>query len=148
MYAEALPTGFSFYDLGEVTSDAKGSALPDDLSNLHQSKALDQFLAIGFRLITETNTWVVTLFDSQLDSNIYSELGNILASQFASRLQQLEDSMEPILISPPMKLSTPLLTRWLEARPSLLARTYWHRFEDRSVAVHALVLSGEQGGTA
>jgi hypothetical protein len=145
---EALPGGFPFYNLGEVTTDPAAAPV---LQELQQPGALDHFVAIGFRLITDSNTWIVTLFDQQLDRDVYSELGNILASQFATRLQDLEAlnaGDEPLLISPPMKLSLSLLTQWIEKQPSLITRTYWHQLNGQAIAIHVLVLSGEQGGTA
>src|SRR4051794_39611054 len=87
--ANALPDQFEFYHLGQVSQQP---------SHAH----LDEVCAIAFYLSGDVEAIMILLFSKQLDSSLYSELGNILASQMATQLSN-KSGMD-LHISPPQKL--------------------------------------------
>src|SRR4051794_8579843 len=97
-----LPDGFDFYHLGRVET-REGSPFP--LFDL-ESALLGNESALSFQLRGDVSGTLLVLFDSRfthgLDTSVYAELGNILASRVADRLN--ESSGLDVMISPPQTL--------------------------------------------
>lgn len=133
---QALPEGFDFYDHGTVTPD------------LVQDYQLDEnvFLgcrAVGFKLFDDTDQWIIIFFDQELDQDIYTEMANLLASQFANQIARKDD--QSFLISPPQHISISLLEKWIRINPPTTARRYWHSLHGKLYPLWMLVIA-TQGG--
>lgn len=106
---DALPETFPFYHLGKV------EAL-DSASGPLWHESTHDFVGIRFDLSGELNARLFLFFQKDLDLSTYMEVGNILASQTASRYSL--GSQKTVHITPPHILSRESLGH--------LARTYFH----------------------
>lgn len=131
---KALPEGFPFYELGIVTAESteKITLIENSIKNC---------IAIGFRIYWETDAWFIVLFPQERDASLYTEMGNILASQFATRLSKDED--QELMISPPQNISISLLKKWIKTNPPITQKTYWHLFKGKSYPLQILVLDAD-----
>lgn len=145
LFSKALPESFQFYHLGEVRPSTGENHQPSPVFDWKNSTALEGYTAIGFKVLDEANLWFVVLFEKTLDTDVYSELGNILASRFATRLQRLRDGGDSLTISPPQKLSMRLFSKWIETSPPAWEQTYRHLNGDVNAPagkmVHVLILN-------
>lgn len=132
--AEAFPEGFQFYHFGDIISENEAS--PSDPNDPFQDTA-----ALGFRLLGSPENWIITLFNKNLDHDLYEELANILASQFASRFSLKRNN--PMMISPPKEISLPLLKKWMETHPPLASKTYWHLWHGNAYPLRMFVFNIE-----
>jgi hypothetical protein len=113
---QALPTGIDFYHLGRIELEQTSAPERLDLATGH--------FGIGYRLEGEIRGGIVLCLGEGLDVSVYSEAGNIIASQLASALsaeRQLEVS-----ISPPRVLTSQQFRSLLASGIATL-RTYIHR---------------------
>lgn len=134
--SQALPEEFEFYHLGKVLAQT---------AELHDFPNLEDTLAMGYAFNGDTNGILIAIFDRGLDSSTYSEMGNILASQFATRLSKNNEL--DVMIGPPKELSENTLGHLSRSASSTLARTYHHLYNGKIIPVQVLVLPlGEQGG--
>jgi len=109
----ALPQSFEFYHLGKVEI---APWQPSDSNALNDEILQRPLHSIAFTIIDEdlSRGVLLVLFDSALDLSTYSELGNTLASQIATRLSQT--SGFDAWISPPKVLNPVQLKRLLQLR--------------------------------
>lgn len=130
----ALPEKFSLYHLGEVTGQP--DAAKGELSSGDDSQA------VSFRLHGDAEGVLLVLFERGLDVSLYTELGNIIASQAVTRLQQ-QKGLE-VMISPPRLLGREQLAKLLASLSSVaiphLRRTYLHTNGRVIVPVETLYL--------
>lgn len=133
---QSLPQGFTFYDHGTVT--------PDLVQESHFDENLfSECRAVGFKLFEDTDQWIIIFFDKSLDEDIYTEMANVLASQFANQLARKDN--QSFLLSPPQKISISLLEKWIRAHPPTTARRYWHSLQGKLYPLWMLVIT-TQGG--
>lgn len=125
----AMPETFDFYHLGKV--EARPAEAEDFLD-------LEDSVFMGFRFQGDLNGILIAVFDRGLDLSTYTELGNIIASRFATRLS--DASSIDVMISPPQTLGEPLFRKLTSAAPSLLSRTYRHLDGKLSVPIQVLLL--------
>ena len=130
----ALPEHFPFYHLGEVTSrESNEEPTPDEDS-----------VAISFRMHGDLQGILIVLFERGLDVSLYTELGNIIASQTATRLNQ-QQAMD-VMISPPRLLAQGQVKNLLgsleneNTKTPRIRRTYLHTNGKVTVSVETLFL--------
>lgn len=128
----ALPEAFPFYHLGTVQADGAASARLE----LDGLRDLQEKFAVAFRFSGDFNGILITLFDRGLDLSTYTEMGNILASQFATRLSA--GGGADVMISPPETVAAAGIAR-LASAPGTVRRTYKHHFNEMIVPVELLV---------
>jgi len=128
----ALPTRFDFYHMGEVTLGSPAIEVQD-----HED-CLEGKNAVGFRLSGDGQIWMILLLDQALDSSIYQELGNIIASHTATQLSK-RDSLS-WMISAPQPVQNEQLKKILETTPAILRRTYTHIYEQTLIPIETLFL--------
>src|SRR4051812_12917874 len=104
----ALPEGFDFYHLGRI-----------ELQATEHEQPLGQ-IAIAYRIEGDARGVLLLLLDEGLDTSMYSEAGNIIASQLVSRLSR-EDGLE-LTLSPPRTLG-PAQLKTLLSQPHATARS-------------------------
>lgn len=139
----ALPERFPFFHLGEVALELDSrQGLADD------DAAAEDRARIAFRLLGELEGWLVIAVDAAVDLSMYSELGNILASQLANRLHR--DQGREIMISPPEPLDP---ERWESLLASLpeedrapVRRRYLHAHDGRVVPVDTWIFARDRKG--
>ena len=136
--ALALPERFSFYHLGEIRQEASA---PEFLQ-LHALDLSDQF-AVGFRLSGDVQAALVLLLDEGLDVSMYSEAGNVLASQLVTELAR--GSELDVALSPPLTLRGPQLERLTRAGGPSLSRNYLHAYGTNLIPMRVLLFSGTSG---
>ena len=136
---EALPQRFDFYHLGFVEAQGEDKMTvmnPGDTSEADR-------LAVGFSLQGDFKAFLVVLFDRGLDISTYTELGNILASQTASRLSRLlflsHPEAFPIMISPPAILNSTQIEAMVLGK-TLIQKTYLHKFSNRTIPVQMILI--------
>ncbi len=86
-----FPGGFDFYHLGQV--EALNSTSID----------FEGKQAVAFQLYGDQEGLFVLLFAEGLDTSLYSELGNVLASRMSRMLSESSDT--DLMISPPRLLN-------------------------------------------
>lgn len=134
--SNALPEGFDFYHLGKVEAQ---TAEPEDFP------AFEDTICMGYGFQGDVNGILIAIFDRGLDVSAYTEMGNVMASQFATRLSQ--KSGLDVMITPPRQLQDNTLGHLSRSASSTLARTYHHLHEGKIIPVQVLVLPlGDQGG--
>lgn len=143
--SHALPERFPFYHLGEVSpaSDAVSSS-----GDLPPAEALAEAEIVGFRISGELQGLALILFERGLDLSTYTEMGNLLAGRFVTRLSS-EQGIDA-MISAPFIPSEAQLSRVREtvrmARKPVLRRPYLHVHPDgRSSPVQFLLIPLEEG---
>jgi|GEM_PF-4807105 len=131
---KALPEGFPFYELGIVTAESaiKTTLIENSIKNC---------IAIGFRIYWDTDAWFIVLFQQERDKSLYTEMGNILASQFAARLSKDDD--QGLVISPPQNISIFLLKKWIKTSPPITQKNYWHLFKGKTYPLQILILDAD-----
>src|SRR4051812_47893563 len=123
---DAFPTDFDFYHLGRVEEQAELMLSLQDCS------------AIAFQLRGDATAWVVVIFSKELDSSVYSELGNILVSKMATQLN-LQAGAD-VIISPPHFLSPPQVEKILLASQPLERKTYGHFYQNSVIPIETWIL--------
>lgn len=115
---ELLPENFDFYHLGPVQalSEATPFVNPDE-----ETKGTD-LQGIGYSLQGDVQAAVLLLIPAGLDTSVYSELGNIIASQFADGLAK--DSGCDVLVSPPRIMAKAALERLIRGSDLMAKKTY------------------------
>jgi hypothetical protein len=126
---EALPQGFEFYHLGRIELEARPTHGGDDN------------IAIAYRIEGELRGLLLLLLDETLDTSVYSEAGNIIASQLVSKLSD-QEGLE-LTLSPPRILSSGQLRALRiqdHEQPHAISRSYVHRHGDRVIHLTAVLL--------
>jgi hypothetical protein len=140
---EAFPQVVSFYHLGTVNASAPSTTLTLTASELSEK------VGLLFRFLGDFSGSFLFLFDKGLDLSIYSELGNVLASQIATHLS--ENHERDILISPPHTLTHTQLVTLLKSSQPRFQQTYFHKHEKNLATIHTFMLprnSQEEIGNA
>lgn len=105
--ADALPSEFTFYDLGQV-SRLSAVKPPSEWNPTPEGRS-----ALAFSLLGEQPAILLFVFDtwiaSELDPTTFEELGNVIASKLCQRLS--ESSGSDYMISPPSLLNEAQWTR-------------------------------------
>lgn len=128
-WSAVLPQHFQFYHLGEVSSKA--------LFNKTENPLKDA-LAVGYQIKGDIQAVVLVIFDRGLDLSVYSELGNVLASQIANQLHSQKGF--DVLISPPQILSESLFENIQRSQKPLLKRTYAHVYHNFVIPIETWIL--------
>jgi len=126
---ESMPESFPFYHLGTVSSEPSihKIAMPTEFTDSQ---------VIGFQLLGDLQGWLVLVIDKGLDLQIYSEVGNIIAGQFSTRLSKILGG--EVMISPPRSITAKTLATLLQNDLPLLVRQYRHVFDDHSIPIQTL----------
>ncbi len=127
--ATALPEQFEFYHLGPVHLSPSPKTEDYEWSERH---------AIGIAFAGDMKALLVLLLEKHLDPSIYSELGNIIASQLSNRLYS-EKGLE-VLISPPVEISTQRLNQILNKESKMIRKTYVHSYKNLLIPIETLIL--------
>ncbi|MGK5084160.1 hypothetical protein WDW37_12760 [Bdellovibrionota bacterium FG-1] len=137
---ESLPKQFSFYHLGEVRLTPSVS-VPSDETTLPKNP-----VAVAFSVEGDVRGSMLLLFEEGLDVSVYSEMGNVIASQMVTSLAEKEGV--DLYISPPKILSSVQLSTILKNQHGV-ARTYLHQPPNApSILLQALVIPTETHGYA
>lgn len=128
--SELLPDGFSFYEMGSV---AQARSRASELRELIQDKN-----GVMFKLLGEPAAILIVLFDRALDVSMYSELGNILASQLCQRLSELGEG--DLMITPPLVLKPEQLGKLALMNSPFTQKSYEHRDGEKAVVIETLIL--------
>ena len=138
LYA-ALPEKFEFYHLGQVKRvDPK----------VETTELESDLIYIGFRIMDEVPVTLVLAFEASLEqgtqSSMQAELGNIIASKFAARLQK-ENRFE-VMISPPIALTYSKILKLLSSGPQPVITHYLHQLPSRtqSFEIKVVILSNTE----
>lgn len=127
-----LPEEFEFYHLGKI---ARATEKPDS-TDPQTELELGNSSYFAFQMIGDAvgvNATLLISFPKNLDLSIYSEVGNILASQLASKVG--------FMTSPPIYLKSEQAARIIEnARGSLLRREYFHLYDRLTLSLHFYIL--------
>jgi hypothetical protein len=123
--ANALPDYFQFYDYGTI----EAQTAPSQLDFTH---------AVKFNIFGDLEALLVVLFSKDLDPSIYSEVGNILASQAVSQLNRQKEL--GIMISPPEVLTEKQIGIILEMKQAFITRPYAHLIGDQMIPLEILIL--------
>jgi hypothetical protein len=129
--AGALPRKFDFYHLGVVRMQ---EGIQDDLWT-------GEAKAIGFAIEGDVRSALLIRVEFAEDMSVYAEMGNIIASQLATRLAAEHDL--DVLISPPRTMSARSVARLLSSLEQsgrrFERRTYLH-LHQKTVPVDAWIL--------
>jgi hypothetical protein len=125
-----LPEHFEFYDQGLVTRTQKS----DD-----QFRVGQRTLGLAYRIYGDWEGMIVLLIEQSLDLSMYSEIGNVIASRFASQLGDGPDT----LISPPMTLDPELILLYSKQNQRVAA-TYQHACEGKLIPLRVWILEATQ----
>jgi hypothetical protein len=127
----SLPESFPFYHLGTIEANQRADE-HSDLSDLQ---------IIAYALKGDVDAVFLVGIEKGLDSSVYSEAGNILASRLVTALAR-EASLD-VVLSPPQILSGDLYSK-LDARwETLLERDYLHLHEKNSVQVRCRLVGAK-----
>ena len=84
-------------------------------------------------------------FRKELDSSLYSEMGNIIASRIATQLKKNGDF--EVMISPPQPVGEDRIQFVLKEGDSSFRRTYAHNYKNTVIPLETLLLPGPLGGS-
>lgn len=135
---QALPLSFDFYEMGQIQSLlTEPEELPLDATG------------IAYRFSGDCTAWLILLFESSLDASLYSEVGNVLASQTANSLAKSEGL--GVMTSPPIFLNETQVSsirRRIQGR--IVQKTYGHFSKGGVIPIHLLLFSNlsEETGNA
>lgn len=132
----AFPRNFDFYHLGkvELLRTEHSADLP-----LQSPDFVAPGKAIAFSLYGDFRAVLVLWFPSELDQDIYTELGNLLASKVASQLSK--DNQLELMISPPNPLTDSQWEQLSRKSPILMKGYYAHHTDRRTLLVEAWILA-------
>lgn len=102
-----LPQSFEFYDQGTV---GLGPILENPATGASVTDLTDKF-GIVILLQGDIKGVVIGLFDQGLDTSMYSEMMNVIASRLSDDLAQYDDL--DVLITPPRVIEGDVLDRTL-----------------------------------
>lgn len=128
--ANALPSHFQFYHLGEVEMTPLLNSFADTTS-------------IAYRLSGEITALLVLSFAKELDMSIYSEVGNIIASRLVTQLS--EEGID-VTISSPKHLDPKQIKLLLGNKESIIRRTYAHLLKNSVIPLEATIFAASQEG--
>jgi hypothetical protein len=125
-----LPEHFGFFGLGTVELQSKVEAsqtLPLDF---------DLLRGVGFRvyhLDDAPSALLLFIFGADLDESMYTEMGNVLASQLCKSLT--EQQKQEMMISPPITLKSQQLRRLAgpEGKFQGPGRLYLHSYHSNGI---------------
>jgi hypothetical protein len=123
----SFPRSIHFYDLGKVELD---QIVVDESirSNLEHKQV------IAFQIHGDFHGWFFVLADALLEGSTISELGNCLASGFAS---QIADELTEI--SPPIYPTEKQLKRILSSRSIMMRAQYFAYWKNTMIPVEVWV---------
>ncbi len=93
---------------------------------------LHEHTAVAFQINGDVQGVLLLLFDFGLDSDMYAEVGNVIASRFVAQLDAV--------ISPPKTLNHSQLERLMRSQKPLLRASYLHHYEKTVVPLTVLLL--------
>ena len=131
--ASALPVHIDFYHLGTV-----------EQKTTNDSNTFRDACGVAFKIYGDLNGLMIVLFENDLDHSTYTELGNLLASRLATRLQ-VENALD-VMISPPQRIEASLVQSLTQKNSSIIRRTYAHFYKNSVISVETLVLSAQSEG--
>jgi hypothetical protein len=134
-FSDSMPDGFEFYHLGRVESAGDWA---DELSPSGNELPLEDRVAVAYRIQGDAQGALLILFDKGLDSSLYMEMGNIIASRTATQLNRIEGI--DVLVSPPQVLKEAMARSLLAQASPASRRRYLHLHEGRSISVETVIL--------
>ncbi len=137
-----VPERFFFFDAGEVT-------LTDSYQVI---AALDHWLdrwihpvGIAFRLVSMDHSHrflLIVVLESDLSLPMYSEIGNVIASQVVTALShQHEITLE---LSPPRQLTRHQLYRLQVLNPQMIQFNYQHQVHPNKMVPFTILLAAQK----
>jgi len=121
-----FPGSFEFYHLGQVKSHEAQSAPKAKFEAFAQAGS--KFLSFRVFTDSEERPWLMVLgFPQALESEVYAELGNVLASQVANLWAK--EKGQVWLVSPPSTAQTSVIAETLSRESVVVAQTYIHEQE-------------------
>ncbi len=124
----ALPDSFDFYHLGTVKQESHASI----------GYTAEKTCSIVFHLQGDLEAWVMILFDHELDTSLYSELGNLIVSKIANYLSA-KNGLE-IMISPPQSLNHAQAKKIIQTNTQAIKRTYVHFYNNSFIPIETVLL--------
>lgn len=140
LLTHSLPENFSFYHLGEIALRESAQA---PASLLDPS---DQRAALAYTFRGDIQAAIVLFIEPGLDISMYSEAGNIIASQLATRLAEKHGI--DVVLSPPTRLERSQLQLLASTMPEVAEKTYVHSHAGKEVLLEALLLIHSPGHLA
>ena len=133
---QSLKDGFAFYHAGVV--EPQCSVFHASLSSSLRASFMmgGKCHSFGFRFEGDLRGAFLLSVDGTLNSSMYAEMGNILASRLASRYPFGTE----IVISPPMLLNSKRVASLLKLSSRALQSDFVHRWEGREIRVLTLFL--------
>ena len=130
-----LPDSFEFYDFGRVENQGELSREKNEIHNEVVGVAFSIFPdGIGLEGDFGGRKILICTFDSGLDASMYIEVGNILASRFATRLG--EAASEGMMITPPQFLQAAAVRRMISLEEKVVLRTrYVHTYNQTLIPI-------------
>ena len=137
-----LPEQFNFYDLGTVQRTDKNTDLID-------KKILSNQIGVAFSIYSSEDlspvgvrSLLLLTFDEDLESDMYMEIGNILASRVAGQIHRRVG--ESILITPPLLLKNPSVQRLVQMKKHVLTDcTYQHIHNGKQIPLRVTMMKVE-----
>jgi hypothetical protein len=133
-FESSLPMHFDFYHLGRV--ERLGRSLRPEFWNLHDCVALQ------FKIYSMSESlvgYIYVFIDSGLDSSVYAELGNVIASQTSRSLSDSHRFGEEFFITPPRTITVPLVEKMVALGGEWTSLKYRHQHRDHSIEVPVLI---------
>lgn len=128
----AMPERFPFYHLGLV----ERTEAPLDLGTTDR-------LAFAFGIYGEFQGTLVLLVERGIDTSVYSEIGNTMASLFATRLSARGELTQ---ISAPKMLDSLSLGRVFNLSRIILTERYLHMAQGRVIPMEVMLLGDLKEG--
>ncbi len=138
-----FPGGFDFYDLGRVVPGQEPGDSVEDMQDDRMGVAFSVYPmdekepgAEGLR------TLLLAVFEEGLELEIYTEIGNVIASRFAGGLSKLLS--EEVMITPPLTLKPAAVQRLIQMkRQTITRKRYIHSFQNKVIPIDIMVLHVE-----
>jgi hypothetical protein len=133
-FESSLPKQFDFYHMGKV--ERLGRSLRPEFWNLQDCAVLQ------FKVYSMSESLVGYLYvfiHAGLDSSVYTELGNVIASQTSKALSEDKRFGEEFFITPPRTVTVPLVEKMVALGGDWTTLKYRHTLREHSIEVPVLI---------
>jgi hypothetical protein len=138
---QSLPQSFDFYGMGKVEAQETEVSTEAEPGEGKVGVAFSVFPMLDAE-DPKFRTLLLTVFDDGMETEMYSEIGNIIASRFATGVSKALS--EDITITPPLLLKTPAVQRLTRMKKqTLTVKRYVHAHEQKLIPIEVYVLKVE-----
>jgi len=140
-----LPDQFVFYDLGTVERVGSKSEVVEEIQKDQVGVAFSIFSSEDLSPVGVRSLLLLT-FDEGLETDVYMEVGNILASRVAGQIHRRVG--ESILITPPLLLKNPAVQRLVQMKKHVLTDcNYQHAHNGKLIPLRVTMMKVEGDNT-